>query len=347
MIKVRLNMKIIVDCFGGDNSPFVQVKGAINVISKTKEFSIVLVGKANEINSELAKYEFDESRIEVLNADEVISCDDKPTSAIKEKVNSSLVVSLDLLKHDSDCKALVSAGSTGAILVGSVMKIGRIKGISRPSLTPLLPSAVKNKRVMLVDCGANAECKAVNLLHFALMGSVYFREILGVNKPKVAILCNGTEEEKGTELTKEAFQLVKTMPNIDFKGYCEGRDIFTGEYDVIVTDGFSGNIALKTAEGSINLCFKVLKNEIKSSFISKIGALLSKKSFKNVKKSLDYNSFGGAVVLGADMPIIKAHGSSSELAIECAIYQAYDVVKNDIVGKIKQGLVDIGSGNNV
>lgn len=339
-------MKIIVDCYGGDNSPYAQIKGAINAVNNCKDISVVLVGKSAEINQELEKYDFDENQVEVLNADEVISCDEKPTLAIREKRNSSLVVACDLLKHDESCSALVSSGSTGAILTASVMKIGRIKGISRPSLTPLLPTANStDQRVMLVDCGANAECKPINLLHFALMGSVYFREVLGVKVPKVAVLSNGTEEEKGTLLTKEAYKLIKDMPDIEFMGNCEARDLFSGKFDVIVTDGFSGNIALKAAEGAINLCLKTIKTEIKSSFISTIGAIFLKKTFKNVKKRIDYNSFGGAVVLGADRPIIKAHGSSNEVAFEAAIYQACDVAKNDIIGKIKQGLGKLGSEN--
>lgn len=336
-------MKIILDCYGGDNSPFAQVEGAVNAINKSDELSVVLVGKADEIKKELDKYRFDEGRIEVLNANDVITCDDKPTTSIREKTNSSLSVAFDLLKHDEQTCAMVSSGSTGAILAGSILKIGRIKGISRPCLAPFLPTFEKNKSVMLVDCGANADCKPVNLLHFALMGSIYYRNVFGNKTPKVAILSIGTEEEKGSELSKEAYRLVKNLPGIDFCGNIEGRDILSGNYDVVVSDGFSGNVALKASEGAIMLAMKTIKREIKSSFISKIGALLMKKQFANVKKQMDYNQFRGAVVLGCAKPVIKAHGSSNATAIEIALMQALEVVKCGLIDGIKSEVELIGS----
>lgn len=337
-------MKIILDCFGGDNSPQAHVLGAIQAIKENEDLTVVLVGDAEKIAVELEKYDFNESQIEVLNATDVIGCDEKPTLAIREKVNSSLVVALDLLKHDEECGALVSSGSTGAILAGAIMKIGRIKGISRPALTPLLPT-LTDGRMMLVDCGANADCKPVNLLHFGLMGAVYFRQVMGVKTPRIALLSNGTEDEKGNELTKAVFPLLKELKDVQFVGNCEARDILSGKFDIVVCDGFSGNIALKASEGAINLCLKTIKTEVKKSFIAKLGALLMKKQFGVIKKKMNYNSFGGAVVLGADRNIIKAHGSSNEIAIKASILQAMAVAKGDLIGKIKAGLTEIESIN--
>lgn len=338
-------MKIILDCYGGDNSPFAHVEGAINAVNKNKDLFVTLVGKSSEISAELEKYEFNEDQIEILNADEVIDCNDKPTSAIREKNNSSLCFSYDLLKHDDSYKAMVSSGSTGAILAGSIMKLGRIKGISRPALAPLLPTADGEKLAMLIDCGANVDCKPINLLHFALMAGVYYRDVLKVKLPKVAILSNGTEDEKGNELSKSSFELIKNLKDIEFCGNCEARDILSGKFDIIISDGFVGNVALKASEGAIMLCLKTIKKEIKASFWAKIGYLFMGKAFSKVKKKMDYNSFGGAVVLGADKPIIKAHGSSNAIAIEAALNQAYEVSKGEITEKIKQGLKGIDNAN--
>ncbi len=330
-------MKIVLDCYGGDNSPKAHVKGAVDALKENKELMITLVGKSQEIQKELELYDFDEDRLDVLNAEEVITCEEVPTSAIRTKRNSSLCVALDLLKHDENYGCLISSGSTGAILAGGIMKIGRIKGISRPALAPLLPTQ-SSSMAMLIDSGANVDCKPENLYQFALMGAVYFREYYGIEKPKVAILSNGTEDEKGCALSKAAFELIKDMPNIEFCGNMEARDILTGNYHVIVADGFYGNIALKCCEGAIKSCLKSLKSEIKKSFFAKIGALFMKGAFSKLRTKMDYNAVGGAVFLGVEKPIIKAHGSSNDLAIKNAILQAYSVANSGISEKIKNGL---------
>ncbi len=330
-------MKIVLDCYGGDNSPKAHVKGAVDALKENKELKVTLVGKSQEIEKELSLYDFDETRLDVLNAEEVITCEEVPTSAIRTKKNSSLCVALDLLKHDEDYGCLISSGSTGAILAGGIMKIGRIKGISRPALAPLLPTQTSSM-VMLIDSGANVDCKPENLYQFALMGSVYFREYFGIEKPKVAILSNGTEDEKGCQLSKAAFELIKDMPNIDFCGNMEARDILSGEYHVVVCDGFYGNIALKSLEGAVKMCLKSLKQEIKKSFFAKFGALFMKGAFSKLKTKMDYNAVGGAVFLGVEKPIIKAHGSSNDLTIKNALLQAYAVAKSGIGEKIKNGL---------
>ncbi len=340
-------MKVILDCYGGDNSPFAQVEGAVNAVKDNKDLFVTLVGKESELTTELSKYSYNKNQIDIVNADEVISCEDKPTQAIREKKQSSLVVSYGLLKNNDEYGAMVSSGSTGAIIAGSIMKLGRIKGISRPALAPLLPTYIDGKVAMLIDSGANVDCKPINLLHFALMGSVYYKNVLGVEKPKVVILSNGTEDEKGNELSKASFELIKDLEGIDFCGNCEARDILSGKYDVIVADGFVGNTAIKASEGAIMLCLKTIKKEIKASFWAKIGYLFMGKAFSKVKNKMDYNSFGGAVVLGADKPIIKAHGSSNAVAIKASLLQAYNVCNGGITDKIKQGLEGIKNVENL
>lgn len=331
-------MKIIVDCFGGDNSPRAQVEGAINALNEKKGFGVVLVGDKEKINKELELLEFDESRVEVMDAPEVITCDDKPTEAIREKKNSSMVLAYDLLKHDDDCEALVSSGSTGALLCGAIMKIGRIKGISRPCLMPVLPTLIDGKKVLLVDSGANAECKPVNLLHFAIMGKIYSQHVLKVDKPSVGLVCNGTERDKGNELTKQSYELIDNAMHENFVGNIEARELFSGKYDVVVCDGFTGNAVLKSSEGAIKFVLKSLKTSIKSSFWAKIGYIFMKKSFNEIKHKLDYNEFGGALVFGIDKVVIKAHGSSTSATIKASVIQAYEVAQNKILEKIKEHL---------
>lgn len=339
-------MKIVVDCFGGDNSPKAQVEGAIQALNAQKGFDLVLVGDKEKINNELETLEFDESRVEVLDAPDVITCDDKPTVAIKEKKNSSMVLAYDLLKHDEDCAALVSSGSTGALLCGSIMKIGRIKGISRPCLMPVLPTFIDGKKVLLVDAGANAECKPVNLLHFAIMGKVYSQHVLKVEKPVVGLVCNGTEQDKGNELTRQSYELIDNAMHDNFVGNIEARELFSGKYDVVVCDGFTGNAVLKSSEGAIKFVLKSLKTSIKSSFLAKIGYLFMKKLFSEVKHKLDYNEFGGALVFGIDKVVIKAHGSATSATIKAAVVQAYEVAQNKVLDKIKEHLSINGEAVN-
>ncbi len=255
-------MKIVVDVYGGDYAPSEILKGAVMALNCEKPISLVLTGKEEEIKKELALLACDMSRVEILNADEVITNDDVPTAAIKNKKNSSLVVALNALKAREDIVGLVSAGSTGAVLAGGIFLLGRIKGVSRPALAPLLPT-VTDGNVLLIDCGANVDCKPVNLVDFAVMGSEYMKCVCGVESPRVALLSNGVEDKKGNELNKEAFPLLKAA-DINFVGNMEARDCLSGNYDVLVTDGFAGNIALKSLEGSAVSILSVLKSEIKS-----------------------------------------------------------------------------------
>ena len=339
-------IKIIVDCYGGDYSPKAQVIGAIAALKQNDDLAVTLVGNADELNGILSELDCDgvkDDALEVLNAKDVVTCNDKPTEALKLKPDSSMNVAFELLRNDSTCGGIVTSGSTGAALVGGIFKVGRIKGIRRPCLCPILPT-LGEKKVLLVDCGANVDCKASDLKQFALMGSIYCRELFGIEKPKVAILSNGTEDEKGCALSKEAFTLIKDMKDIEFCGNMEARDIFSGKYDVIVSDGFYGNVALKSAEGAINLCFATIKDQVKKSFWSKIGALLMKKAFKGVKTKIDYNKLGGAVLLGVNKAVVKAHGAAKDGTIEKSILQAYYLAKRSVPDKIAENLENCDDG---
>ena len=325
-------LKILLDCLGLDKGYKEVVEAGIESVKKDKDIEVTFVGRVEEIISELKKYKYDENQIKIINAQEEISCNDIPTKAIKEKTNSSLVVGLENLKN-GDYDALISGGSTGAVLTGGFLKIGRIKGVSRPALCPMLPT-IEGGKVMLMDCGANVDCKPINLCHFALMSHIYLKEIMGIKKPRIALLNNGTEENKGNELTKETYKLLKEMP-INFIGNLEAKDFLSGKADVVICDGFAGNVLLKGTEGATKLVLNMLKSEIKKSFSCKIGAFFMKKAFKNMKKQLDINGQGGSMMLGLKKPLIKVHGSSSYKAIVGAINQAKEFKNSNILEKFE------------
>lgn len=328
-------MKILIDAFGGDNAPEEVIAGAIQAVNSKDGFTAVLVGEETVIKEKLQGFDYDKSRIEILNAESIITCEEEPTVAIRKKPDSSICVALKELKENPDAAAFVSAGSTGAVLVGATLKLGRIRGVNRPALCPVLPTVDGDKKVLLLDAGANADCKAVNLVQFALMGTAY-AETLGVKNPKVALLSNGSEDEKGNALNHEVFPLLKELNGIKFIGNLEARDILSGQADVVVTDGFSGNIALKSLEGAIGSLFKVLKETIYGSLSGKIGGLLLKKPFRVIKDKMDYNKSGGALFLGVEKPVIKAHGSSKRVAFANAILQAADYAEKSLTEKIKE-----------
>lgn len=326
-------MKIIIDAYGGDNSPSEIIKGALAALKEKENFDLVFVGKESGIKSVLAGEEYDELRVSVVNAEDVISCNESPADAIRKKPDSSIVKSVKILKDDDNAGAFVSAGSTGAVLTAVVLLSPRIKGVNRPALAPLFPN-MKGGETLFLDCGANVDCKPINLVQFALIGSVYMSEVKGVANPRVALLSNGTEDAKGNTLTKDAFALLKDCGGINFIGNMEARDILSGDYDVVVTDGFNGNIALKSMEGAIGCIFTELKKEIYSSFSSKIGGMLLKKSFKKIKDKLDYNKRGGALLLGMQKTVVKAHGASKAEAFKNAVLQAYECSSLDVSEKI-------------
>ena len=338
--------KIVIDAFGGDNSPEEVIFGTIDALNENKDFIAVLVGKEDKIKEILSTLSYDKDRVEIVNASDVITCEDEPVMAIRRKTDSSIVVALKVMNEDEDAKVFLSAGSTGAVLAGSTLKIGRIQGINRPALCPILPTYKDDKNVVLLDAGANADCKPINLCQFALMGSIYSR-LAGVENPKVALLSNGTEDEKGNALNHEVFPLLKEMKGINFVGNMEARDILSGEYDVVVADGFSGNVALKSVEGTAKMIMKSLKDALYSSLRSKIGALFIKKALYGLKDKMDYNNKGGALLLGLKKAVIKVHGSSKRPAIKSAVLQAVELDKMDVVGEITKKIIEATTGDEV
>ena len=332
-------MKIIVDAIG-DNAPEQIVLGAIDALCEDKQLEVTLVGDTDAICKVLAGKKYDDNRLEIIDAKDVITNDDSPTMAIKTKKESSLVKAFEALNRD-DADGFVSAGSTGAVLVGAFMKVGRIKGVSRPALAPVLPT-LKGNGVVLCDCGANVDCKPVNLQHFAIMASAYAEGMLGVKNARVGLLNNGAEAHKGNELTQEAYKLLSETRGINFVGNCEARDILSGDYDVVVCDGFNGNIALKSAEGTANTMLKLIKDGVYSGGLkSKLGALMLKSVFKNVKKKMDYNAHGGACFLGVNKIVVKSHGASKSKSITASILQAKSLAEAKVCDKIKSGITEV------
>ena len=338
-------MKIVVDGFGGDNAPQEIVKACVLAVNEINDLEIIITGQQDKINECLIQNNYTGNKIEVVDAPDVISCDDEnPAMQIRQKPNSSLVVATDILKSNEEVKALISAGSTGAVLSAGFLKIGRIRGVSRPALCPTLPTKKEDKGVLLLDCGANADCKVINLCHFAIMGSIYYKKMYGVEKPRVALLSVGTEDAKGKELTKEAFKVLKTLP-INFVGNMEARELLSGNYDVIVSDGFSGNVALKATEGAALFVLDGLKAGILGSLKAKIGMLFMKKTFKGLMKKLDYKQFGGSLFLGCKKNIFKAHGDSKANSFLACIKQAIHVSQKEINDDIERTLQTINIEN--
>lgn len=329
-------VSVIVDSYGGDNAPYEIVKGVVMAINTYDNLKVFLVGRTDEINDILKTFKFNNEKIEVIHASDIITNDDAPVEAIRTKTNSSLVVALEYLRKNDDICGLVSAGSTGAVLSGGFLKVGRLKGISRPALAPVLPT-VNGKNVMIIDCGANMDATSENLAHFALMGSLYMQNMYHIDSPRVALLNVGVEDKKGNELVKEAFLKLKELP-INFVGNMEARDTLSGNYDVIVADGFSGNVLLKGTEGAVESMFKMLKAEIKSSFRGLVGAFILKKTFKRFKNKLDHTNKGGSPFLGAKKLIIKCHGSANAITIQTAIKQVIDIENAKIYEKLSSEL---------
>ena len=325
---------IALDAMGGDHAPDAIVEGALRALRKFKDIRILLVGPQEKLNGMIADADV-KDRIEIVNATEVIEMDESPMMAVRKKKDSSLVVAMNLVR-EGRAGAVVSAGSTGAVLAGGMFKIGRIPGIERPALAPVLPGL--NKHFLLIDSGANVDCQPKYLLQFGLMGSVYMKNVMDVKEPKVGLINIGAEAEKGNKLTKETYELMQAQTSYNFVGNCEARDIFTGDFDVTVADGFAGNIVLKHTEGLAKALFTMIKQELMASLPTKIGALLAKPAFRKIKRRMDYNAVGGAPLLGVDGAVVKAHGSSGGEAIENAVRQARRMLEGDVVGKIREGL---------
>lgn len=326
-------MRVIIDGMGGDNAPSEIVRGAIDAL-KEYDIDLLIVGKEDLIRAELKKYDYKKEKVEILHADEVISNEEDPAFAIRRKKNSSLVVGMKALTEGKG-DVIVSAGSTGAILAGGLFIVKRIKGIQRAALTSVYPTI--NGLSLLVDAGANTDSKPEYLQQFALMGSIYMEKVMGIDNPKVGLANIGTEEGKGNELAKTTYDLLKES-NINFIGNVEGRDIPYGVADVIVADGFVGNVILKVTEGVALSLFGQLKDAFLKNTKNKIGALLLKSSLKELKSKIDYREYGGAPLLGTKQPIIKAHGSSDAYAIKNAIRQGINFVERDVIKTIEANL---------
>lgn len=328
--------KVAVDAMGGDNAPFEIVKGAVEAVQENSKIKVYLVGKQDAVEAELSKYTYDKQRIEVVNATEIIETAEPPVMAIRKKKDSSIVVALNLVK-DGTCDAFVSAGSSGAVLVGGQLIVGRIKGVERPPLAPLIPT---EKGVsLLIDCGANVDARPSHLVQFAKMGSVYMESVMGVDKPRVAIVNIGAEEEKGNALVKETFPLLKNCPEINFIGSIEARDIPAGYADVIVCEAFAGNIILKLYEGVGATLIKMVKQGMMGSFRSKIGALLVKPALKKTLKGFSLEEHGGAPLLGLNGLVVKTHGSSKSIEIKNSVLQCVTFKEQNINEKIKEKVI--------
>ena len=328
--------RVAVDAMGGDNAPFEIVKGAVDAVNENKNIKVYLTGKEQVVKTELEKYTYDKERIEVVNAEEVIETAEPPVMAIRKKKDSSIVVAMNLVKN-KECDAFVSAGSSGAILVGGQLIVGRIKGVERPPLAPLIPT--EKGCSLLIDCGANVDARPSHLVQFAKMGSVYMENVIGIKNPKVAIVNIGAEEEKGNALVKETFPLLKNCPEINFIGSIEARDIPTGYADVIVCEAFAGNIILKMYEGVGATLIKKIKSGMMSSLRSKIGALLVKPALKSTLKGFSLEEHGGAPLLGLNGLVVKTHGSSKAIEIKNSILQCVTFKEQKINEKIKEKII--------
>lgn len=324
---------VAVDAMGGDNAPVELVKGAVDAVNTKDCIKIFLVGDEKKVNDELNKYSYDKERVEVIPTTEVIETCEPPVMAIRKKKDSSIVVGQKLVK-DGVCDAFVSAGSSGAILVGGQFIVGRIKGVERPPLAPLIPTAKGNS--LLIDCGANVDARPNHLVQFAKMGSIYMENIIGIKNPKVGILNIGAEEEKGNMLVKETFPLLKNCPDINFVGSCEARDIPNGDVDVIVCEAFAGNVVLKMYEGVGGVLVSEIKKGLMSSFRSKIGALLIKPALKKTLKRFTASEYGGAPLLGLNGLVVKTHGSAKAKEVTNSILQCVTFKEQKINEKISE-----------
>ena len=332
-------IKILLDAMGGDNAPAATVQGACEALNADKDIYLILTGRKDDIEAELAKYKYDKTRLEIVDCPDVIDMNDIPTEAVKKK-GSSLVAAYWMLKKQEDICALVTAGSTGATIVGGQLILGRIRGIKRPALCPAIPNS-RGGFTLLCDCGANAECKPVMLCQFAVLASAYAQVGFGIENPKVGLLNNGTEEHKGDPLHQETYKYLSKMDGINFIGNVEGRDIMMGECDVVVSDGFSGNIALKSMEGCGKLVIEVMKKEFTRNFRSKLGYLFARKTIKNMRGQLDFDRFGGALLLGLKKVVVKSHGSSKPKTIAASIANAAQIYRNGLVPAVEKLLEQV------
>lgn len=321
-------MRIAIDAMGGDHAPKEIVLGAMEAVKQNQKLQITLIGDENKIKEHLVEH----PSISIIHTQEYISSDDEPVKAVRRKKQASMVLAAKEVK-EGRADACISAGNTGALMTAGLLVVGRMKGIERPALAPTLPTK-DTKGFLMLDVGANMDAKALHLYQYAIMASVYCEKVRGIKNPRIGLLNVGSEDTKGNELMKEVFAMLKNAP-INFIGNVEARDLLVGGADAVVCDGFSGNIALKSLEGTALTMFSMIKDELMSSFTSKIGALLLKSKFKKIKQRLDYSEYGGAMLFGLQAPVIKAHGSSDAKGIVSAIKQTEKMLDNNVISIIQ------------
>ncbi len=337
-------MRIVLDAMGSDRAPAADVEGAVRAARRFGH-EIVLVGRQALIEAELAKHNAADLPLSIVPAEQVIGMDEHPSQAVRRKPDSSMVVGMGLVR-EGQADAFVSAGNSGGVLASALAgagRLGRIRGIRRPALSTVLPTV--SGSCLMLDIGANTDCRPEWLVQFAVMGSIYAQRVLGVPNPRVALLSNGEEETKGDALVIEAHQALKQVQGLNFIGNAEGKDLPMGAADVIVADGFAGNVAIKTAEGVASMMLQLLRTHIKASPITAVGGLLAKPAFRQVARVLDYREYGGAPLLGVNGVVIIAHGRSDPLAIENAIRVAADAVAGGVVERIREGVAALGAGD--
>ena len=330
-------IKILVDCFGGDHCPEAPVQGALAALEKNPELHLLLTGDEALLQKELAGKTYDSGRLEIVHAPEVIGCDEKPTDVVRLKRNSSMMKAIILLRDREDIAGMVSVGSTGALVTGALVRLGRIPGIIRPAFCPILPT-MDGGLVGICDSGANLMVTPAHLRQFAIMASLYMRQVYDVPNPRVALLNVGKEAAKGDEIRKETYKLLQETDCVDFVGNMESRDLLSGRYHVVVADGFSGNVLVKTTEGTALELLKKIKKDIYSRTLYKVGALLMKKMFQEEKAFMNYQNYGGSVLLGTSKVVVKGHGSSNAKAVEKCIEQAYKMETSGLSRQIEAAI---------
>ncbi|MCD8205914.1 MAG: phosphate acyltransferase PlsX [Clostridia bacterium] len=333
--------KMIIDAMGGDNGVAAAVEGCHMALKSDKDIYLILTGRKDEIETEIAKFkDFNRERVEIVDCPEVVDMNDVPTEALRAKRNSSIFEGFWRLRQDADIVGLVTAGSTGAAIVGAQTILGRIRGVKRPALCPGIPN-VRGGYTLLCDCGANAECKPEMLCQFAVLGTAYAEAGFGIKNARVGLLNNGTEEHKGDPLRQETYKLLSRMKSINFVGNVEGRDIMMGDVDVVVADGFSGNVALKSMEGCGKLVSSVMNKSFRANFGSKMAYLFARNTIKKIRAALDFEKFGGAMLLGCKKVVVKTHGSSKAKTFAASIENAVAIHRAGLIPKIEGLLAEV------
>ena len=330
-------IKLLIDCFGGDHSPQAPVDGALSALAGKPELHLLLTGDEAVLKKALEGRRYDAARLDIIHAPEVIGCDEKPTDVVRLKRNSSMMKAIMLLRDEDDIAGMVSTGSTGALVTGALVRLGRIPGVIRPAFCPILPT-MSGGLVGICDSGANVEVTPAHLRQFAIMASLYMEQVYGVAQPRVALLNVGKEAGKGDGIRQEAYQLLRQTDCIRFVGNMESRDLLSGSYDVVVADGFSGNVLVKTTEGTAIELLKKLKKDICSRTLYKLGALLMKRMFAEEKEFMNYQNYGGSVLLGTSKVVVKGHGSSKAVAVGKCIEQAWKMETGHLSAHIEEAL---------